>query len=73
MKESDTGSRGPDRMRTHSCQGRFSSHPQMESLERVIDSLKRAMSESFWGEVNIKFKDGKAVLMTTISQTKIEP
>ena len=40
-------------------------------LSRIVELLKKTMSENFWGEVTIKFKDGKPVLITTVSQTKI--
>ncbi|MDC1174193.1 hypothetical protein OAT67_02285 [Bacteriovoracaceae bacterium] len=44
----------------------------MSSLSKIIDSLKKVMSENFWGEVVIKFKNGRPVLITTVSQTKID-
>ena len=40
-------------------------------LSKIVESLKKTISKNFWGEVTIKFKDGKPVLITTVSQTKI--
>jgi len=44
----------------------------MSSLTKIVESLKKVMSENFWGEVVIKFKNGRPVLITTVSQTKID-
>lgn len=43
----------------------------MDAIRKIMELIQKAMDENFWGEVVIKFKDGKPVLMTTVIQTKL--
>ena len=44
----------------------------MNSISKIIEFIKKIMTEHFWGEVVIKFKNGRPVLITTVQQTKID-
>ncbi len=44
----------------------------MSSLAKIIAIIKKLMSENFWGEVVIKFKNGKPVIVITTTQTKLD-
>ena len=72
MNDSKTKPPDFDKVRCSLCQRHCSKETSIKSLSRVIDSLTKVMNENLWGEVTIRFKDGKPVLMTTISQAKID-
>tara|TARA_Y100000768_G_C23984113_1_gene687683 strand:+ start:1986 stop:2120 length:135 start_codon:yes stop_codon:yes gene_type:complete len=44
----------------------------MNSIPKIIELIQKMMSENFWGEVVIKFKNGRPVIMTTTTQTKLD-
>ena len=44
----------------------------MESFKSILDVLKRTVTEKFWGEVIIKFKDGKPVFVKTVETIRVD-
>lgn len=44
----------------------------MSLLSKIMAIIEKVMGEKFWGEVVIKFKDGKPVMVTTTTQTKLD-
>jgi hypothetical protein len=43
-----------------------------QGVEEVAEILAELSSERFWGEVTIKFQNGKPILVTKAEQIKIE-
>jgi hypothetical protein len=41
-------------------------------MSKIIDLLKELMNKNFWGEVTIRFKDGKPVFINENKGTKLD-
>lgn len=41
-------------------------------MKKLLEMLLCLINERFWGEVNIKFQDGKPVMFTKEQQIKID-
>ena len=41
-------------------------------LDRIILVLQLTFKERFWGEITIKFRDGKPTLIQKLSQEKLD-
>lgn len=45
---------------------------QSDALKKLIEILRQLMGSGFWGQVTIRFKDGRPTLIQQEQQIKID-
>ena len=44
----------------------------MQSITKIMQFITKAIEDNFWGEIIIKFKNGKPTLILSTSQIKLD-